>query len=230
MKVLVGTTVAAYKLDQHSRSWLLNRRGVEDAASTLGAEVGYFAAVQTDGRGLAHYDRFLRPGEADSWQFSVDYGNSTVLNEDRLASICAGRNLITERAMRGNYTHILFVDTDVELPAAIVPRLAALDYPIVGAHVPTYGRTGPAVDRYPAKWDVQCHWNTAGCLLVERELFRVLRWRWDIYGGLTDDPCYGADAERLGFPTLVRHDTVANHHPPSITSYHLRGHDLGVYR
>lgn len=74
------------------------------------------------------------------------------------------------------------------------------------------------------------HMNTAGFLLVQRALFRQLRWRTDPDLGLTDDPCYDADAAALGFPTWVREDCVAQHYPMSIGPVEVRGHDLAIYR
>lgn len=83
---------------------------------------------------------------------------------------------------------------------------------------------------YPREWDVQEHMNTAGFLLVQRDLFRRLRWRWDLDAGMTDDPCYHADALALGVPTYVRHDVIGRHWPEQIPALEARGYDLTVAR
>jgi hypothetical protein len=71
------------------------------------------------------------------------------------------------------------------------------------------------VPEYP--FPVQSHMNTAGFLLIAREVFRRLRWRFDLEAGLTDDPCYYRDAkELLGVPTYVRKDVIGRHWPEAI--------------
>lgn len=84
-----------------------------------------------------------------------------------------------------------------------------------------------AGDRVPS---VRVHMNTAGFLLVHRDLFTRLRWRTDLDNGHTDDPCYDMDARALGYPTLVREDCVAVHYPESIPPLEYRGHDLAIHR
>jgi hypothetical protein len=112
-------------------------------------------------------------------------------------------------------SHILHLDADMCPPGDCLPKLLAMRHPLVGGEVPTYNLHGPVVPEYP--FPVQSHMNTAGFLLVAREVFRRLRWRFDLEAGLTDDPCYHADAcDLLGIPTYVRKDVRGRHWPESI--------------
>jgi hypothetical protein len=73
---------------------------------------------------------------------------------------------------------------------------------------------------------------TAAFVMLRRDLFRRLRWRWDLDMGDSDDPCLWKDARDLyGVPTYVRKDVVGRHHPECIPAIELRGHaDMTVYR
>jgi hypothetical protein len=82
---------------------------------------------------------------------------------------------------------------------------------------------------FPEGASVQEHWNSAGALLVRREVFRWVRWGWDPAVGLTDDPSYQQAAEKMGFGmTWVRHDSLWHHE--ALTPLEYRGHDLSVQR
>ena len=226
--ILIGATCAPYKADDPGSllSWLANAEKIQASY-----EVEFFAALEVDARGLEPLKPLtveLEEIGGSYWTFSVDDGATTIDGRNRLARICAGRNLITQKAHDTGASHVLFVDTDVTLPDDAVLRLLEVDWPVAGLNVPTYCLDGPKVDGYD--FDVREHMNTAGCLLVAREAFRRLRWRWDLDEGLTDDPCYHADAAALGWPTRVRHDVQAAHYPPQIGPVEHRGHDLKVYR
>lgn len=71
----------------------------------------------------------------------------------------------------------------------------------------------PAPEGYPAEALVQEHWNTAGFLMVRREVFTSVAWHYNLDKGLTDDPAYqAATAAKFG-PTWVRHDIEGMHVP-----------------
>jgi hypothetical protein len=218
---------------------------VRDDARSAGHDVRYFAALETDARGLDPYRVTMRAFAelaelgipADYWTFSLDTGEAEVTTTDRLVRICTGRNLVIEAALRdADVTHILFVDSDLELPGDALSKLLEMDWPIVGGDVPHYGLHGPAV-AHPAdssasrdtvrsmtgrKWafgwwefPVQEHWNTAGFLLVERHVVRRCRWGTDHHHGgeLSDDPWFAERVKQeFGYPTFVRKD-VQGHHP-----------------
>lgn len=186
--------------------------------------------------------------------FSLDRGEHAIGSGNRFAGICTGRNLIVDHALETGAEWIYFADSDIIAPDDILPRLLEVGWPVVGGHVPTYCLDGPPVMgpraempptgmrlpsemRYwgtrgnrPENADVRRHWNTAGSLLMHRDAFRRVPWRFDPDTGQTDDPATQAELERLGIPTLVRHDVVCRHVPEIIGPLEGRGHDLTVYR
>lgn len=257
--LLVASTVAAYKADkaEYVESWLTW------AEEWRAGGARFFCAVQQRGRDerdrLDHLRARLRALEATTWLFSVDEGETSVGNSQRLTGICTGRNLAHEFAQRDRSIEaILFLDTDVCPQWDAPERLLEVQAPVVGGTIPTYGLDGPkadlaagqddawwlrsadtgslvpisVVDRpWPEGADVHEHWVSAGFLLVRRDAFRRLRWRWDLDAGSTDDPCFQADAvEVYRHQTLVRHDVIAHHQPGAIAPFDQRGHDLTVVR
>jgi hypothetical protein len=184
------------------------------------------------------------------WTFSMDTGATAYGTGERLARITTGRNLITEMANRIGAEWILHVDSDVVAPADSLPKLFEMCWPIVGGDVPDYVLSGPDVKAPPPlpagaseKWvkrvgalvsiaggydfPVQQHWTTAGFLLVHRDIFSQIRWRTDPLAGMTDDPCYAADALRLGWPTLVRRDMQVEQ-LANLVAVEERGYDLAI--
>ncbi len=218
--IVVGATCAPYKLDDAAEhlAWLSERAAMEADAASAGFRLAWFVALEHHG---ANPSASPFGGLVDDeWGFSIDTGATRIDGYERLVRICTGRNLIVEYAMRRDADWILFLDTDVTPAPNSVSGLLALNWPIVGGEVPGYrlsgrrvkfispvGRWGGVRYRFP----VQAHWNTAGYLMVHRELYRKIRWRID--PPLTDDPCYAFDAVQLGFPTLVRKDVVGDHRP-----------------
>lgn len=237
--ILVGATIAPWKCDgKEELLWLENAEAmVRDSICDL----HYMVVLEVDARGLEPYRALLKRMECLSqytvWTFSFDDDADKWDSGNRLVRICTGRNFVTEFANRQMHcSHILYQDTDITIPADSVNKLLELGWPIVGGDVPSYCLGGEPVrfrpgfavselDAYCAhlrhgdfnnvrySFPVETHMNTAGFLMVSRRLFRVLRWRYDLEGGLTDDPCYEADAHRLGFKTLVRKDVIGLHPP-----------------
>lgn len=158
------------------------------------------------------------------WNYLINETANRVTNDARLAGICAGRNLAHEYAQRDrDISHILFLDTDLQPPVDAIDRLLRLDHPVVGGHVPVYCLDGPRVEEVDG--DVREHWNTAGFLLVARDVFRTVRWRWDLEADMTDDPAFAHDVRLLGFgPTWVDHEVIGLH--PPLVPFDQRGHDL----
>lgn len=232
MTVLVATTLAPYVMgrdEEYWSSWISNREAFNFHECEL------FAALEVDGRGEKVFDelkgRMRQLGPSAFWSFSINNGDTEYTSSNRLSRICTGRNLITEYAtQRGDITHILFLDADVRPADELVAELLLMDTGVCGADVPTYCLSGPPAPAYlfPQSWDVREHMNTAGCLLVRRDVFRALRWRWDGEAGMTDDPCYHADAKLLGHPTYVRHDTQCLHYPAVLPPMEQRGHDRSI--
>lgn len=236
MTILVATTVAPYIMenredpsDLYWSNWLSNPRALKAA----GEQVEFFAALEMDGRGVGVFDplkgAMRRVGPSNFWEFSLTTGDTEFNSSNRLSRICTGRNLISEYAsQRQDITHILHLDADTRPARSLLPLLLAMNAGICGAEVPTYCLSGPSAGGFPESWQVQQHMNTAGCLLVRREIFRAIRWRWDQDAGMTDDPCYYEDAKAMGYPTYVRHDTQCEHYPPVLPPLEQRGHDRRI--
>lgn len=219
MKILVAATIPSYIAQYTNRelwgSWLKNRQDAD-----------YFAALETDGRGIAPFETLLQE-VPNYWTFSITDNATEITSDNRIIRICTGRNLISHYAMVNNYSHVLFIDADVSIPPDGLEAMLDVDWPIVGLNIPTYCLDGDRAYRYP-NMDVREHWNSAGCLLVERQLFTRVKWRVDSDKGMTDDPCYGNDCKALGFPTYVRHDIEAKHYPESIGPLEQRGYDRSI--
>lgn len=247
-RVLVASTIPAFAMGTPDWSWWL-KNWAEIKFNTLqaGHEVEWLAVLQEDGRGRGVFDPLTveMPNRAICgldmslrW-FSLDLGVDEWTTGTRLAGIVTGRNLIIDHAIRHGHDWIYFADSDIEAPDDVLPRLLEMDWPVCGAHVPTYCLSGPFArndwrgrirdvgERYE---DTQVHWNTAGSLLVRRDLFTRVPWRIDPDAGQTDDPATQAEMERLGYPTLVRHDVICRHHPDQVSGFEHRGLDRTVYR
>lgn len=214
-------------------SWLANAEAVK---ASVDEEVLYYAAIEVDGRGLAPFERFIARLEevGGTYQvFSFDDGAAEMTTGNRLVRIVTGQNFGSHFAVEHrSCTHCLFVATDVVMPDDVLPRLLEMQWPICGLNIGTYCLDGPTVQTGPlayqgrpvpfGEWDVRVHMQSAALLLVERDLFRRLRWRTDGDAGMTDDPCYHADAKALGWETLVRHDVQAGHYPECLGSMESR--------
>ena len=240
-ELVIGTTVPPFKaVDNEDVQWLEGAEQIAQHAFGIGfSKVTFFVAIELDARGpglftpLIHLMNELEKAvsgvECVQWKFAIDDGADVIGASNRLVRICTGRNLIHEYAMRSdNVTHILFVDSDLIIPTDSVPKLLEMNYPIAGGDVPSYCLGGPVREEY--SFPVQEHWNTAGFLLVSRDVFRKVRWRHDIYDqGATDDPCFALDVVEAGFgPTHVRKDLIGIHKP--LKPLEGRGHDLAIHR
>lgn len=227
--IVLGTTLAAFAMDRRDTwgAWLYTLEDMRE----LGHDVQPFVAIEVDGRGLAPFtpllDR-LREAHGEHWTFALDDGRVRVTTSNRLRHLTMGQNLVTEYATAHGATHLLFCAADCAPPADLV-KLLEMRHPLVGPEVRTYCLSGPAVDGYD--FPVQRHMLSAACVLIERSVFKRLRWRVDPDLGTTDDPSYELDArELLGVASYCRKDVSARHFPESIGAIESRGHDLRVYR
>jgi hypothetical protein len=240
-EIVVGTTAAPFKATSAEvTQWLECANSMALRAMSAGfKKVHFFAALEVDSRGRAPYqDLLARMAEVEKsherivcnqWFFAIDDGSKKIDPVNRLIRICTGRNLVQEYALRQkNMTHILFLDSDLKVSADSIPMLLEMEHPIVGGSVPSYCLAGPTIDRYP--FPVERHWNTAGFLMVERDVARKVRWRSDVHdSGASDDPCYNQDAKDFGFGnTLVRKDLIGVHKP--LVPLTKRGHELEIQR
>lgn len=227
--IVVGTTLTNFVMDD-PRSWghwLLNsdvlRKSHPDG-------VRYFAAVEVDGRGDAPFAplyKKLKHIDGEHFTYRLDDGRTEVTSRNRFRHIVTGRNLVIDYAVQHGATHVLFLDADVMPDPETLPKLLAMDHGVVGGEVGSYCLKGPKVDKYP--FPVEEHMNTAGYLLVRRDVFNRIRWRWEL--GMSDDPCFHRDAiDLLGVPTYVRKDCIGQHWPPNVIQLEQRKHDRTVIR
>lgn len=233
--IVVASTTAAWKCNERDElAWLLVAEKMRESSPV---PVVFFCTVQMDPDPEADFPSgTLRPRldevGGDYWDFSLHAGWSRTTRQ-RLIGITTGRNLIREYALRDtDATHVLFLDSDVEPDLECISKLLELDHPVVGGDIPAYCLKGPevmdgddvqrnalgqivlrrGVPRFP--FPVQEHWNTAGFLLVRRDVLAEVAWRWNPDAGYSDDPCFAADVERAGFgKTWVRKDCVGKHAP-----------------
>ena len=227
MTILVATTIAPYKVDGTELNWLTHA-----AAWREQHDARFFAAIEVDARGMAPFERFclrLRELGGNWWSFQIDDGASEITTENRLLRICTGRNLSTEAALRDpSVSHVLFLDSDVSPAANSIPELSRLKRPLAGGEISTYCLSGPKVITSDQKI-VEEHWNTAGYLLVRRDVLRSVRWGWDPDGGLTDDHWYQQSAEKLGFGVTWVHKGIVGTHLP-LCPLETRGIDRTIHR
>jgi hypothetical protein len=235
MTILIATTVAPYKASIGEASWwLMNSTKQVENLKAAGHDTKFLCVAEVDSRGKEPYrgdliERFAYVGEIPGvstvwWEFRMSTGDVLVDGNNRLKRICTGRNLIQEYATEhADISHILFVDSDLVIPEDAAVRLLEVEWPIVGGDVPAYCLNGPEVEGY--EFPVQEHMNTAGFLMVSRQVFTRLRWRWNPDVGMTDDPCYHADAIDAGFGvTRVRKDVVGLHQA-TLVPMEQRGYD-----
>lgn len=247
--ILVATTLAAYVMDQPDTwgAWL--RHAEAYRADVAPRRVDFFAAIEVDARGVEPFrpllDRLtelgLRTGgSATWWTFALDDGRTEVTTGNRLRHITVGQNLANDRACSGDYGHMLFAAADCAPPPDALGKLLQVwdvvdDAHVVGAYCSTYclpfqpvpaGAVplGTFVDA-----DTLCF--SAAAVMLDRDAFRRLRWRWDADAGMSDDPCLQHDAwYNHGWPTYVRLDVEARHYPESVPAIERRGHDMRVVR
>lgn len=251
--IVVGTTLAAFVMDDPD-SWGAWLYGAEDLRAGWTGGVEFFAAIEVDARGLAPFgpllDRLSELG-GHHWTFQLDDGRTTVTTENRLRHLAFGENMASDFATATGASHLLFMAADCQPPPDALPKLVEVDYPIVGGHVSTYGLNGPESHHHPQcrtlaqpcdifecnctwfKADVRAHMPTAAFVLLQRNFFKTIKWRYDPDLGLSDDPAMYHDAQHilhLDPPAVVRHDVVGRHFPDCIGPIETRGHDMAVHR
>lgn len=245
-KIVVASTTAAWKCDgREELTWLRNAEAMRKHAADVGHEVEFFLAIETDARGVAPFDAIVdRICDLDGhvWRYSLDDGSDEILSGNRLIRICMGRNLAQEHAMRNQASHLLFLDTDVLADEDCIPKLLELQHPVVGGNVGAYCMDGPVVPpldtvysevphrNFPDGIEVKAHWNTAGFLMVERQVFSRVAWHYDLDAGLTDDPAYQRETRELFGETWVRYDVIGRHVGALVAVEERTDADRHIYR
>jgi hypothetical protein len=234
-KIIVGTTLptmAMGDLDAWS-SWLKHAEIQQAIAVDLGFELRHFAAIQTDARGIEPFAPLLsRLAElgGEVWVYSLDDGRTSIGMTNRWRHIVVGQNLVADYCQSDPAVEwLLFLAADCAAPSDIVPRMLEMGHPLVAPYISTYGLRGPTVPGFD--YHVENAMASAAALFIHRDVFRKIRFRWDLDAGMSDDPCYHHDAKTLlGIDTYVRHDVLARHYPEAVGDYESRGYDTTVVR
>lgn len=238
--ILVGTTLAAYVMDQVDtwEPWMRNAEALQ-ASHPEGVE--YFAAIEIDGRGLEPFGPFIERLVAVGgkyWVYLLDDGRTSVTTANRLSHLSMGQNLVSHYATAAGATHLLFMAADTMPPDDVIPRMLELGHPMCAPYLTTYQLRGPQVHKSASGIDYDAHGfkvmqaiPSAACVFIDRELFKRIRWRIDPDLNMTDDPSYAYDSEHLfGVPPHVRYDVLARHFPEAVGAIETRGHDMKVVR
>lgn len=235
--IVIGTTLAAFAMDQEDAwgSWIKNAENVKKEYKDFSGseDIKYFAAIQIDGRGIEPFSKLIKRLEdvgGEYWTFMLDDKRTKVDMRNRWRHIAFGQNLINEYAQSDiSCTHVLFTGADCMPPDNVMEKLLEMNHPIVSPYISAYGLNGKDIDEYD--YPVMNAMATPACLLVSREVFTKIRWRWDAASGLSDDYCFHNDTkEFLNIDTYVRKDLSAKHYPESIGDYKSRGFNLDVVR
>jgi GT2 family glycosyltransferase len=155
--------------------------------------------------------------------------------------IVRSRNLLLQKAMRGGYDYFFSLEQDVIVQPDTLTRLLSHGKPIVSGYYANkrliqiqhnktgemkrtmvelplaYMRTdeGEVRRAHPGqlrnKGLVEVGAVGVGCLLIAREVFTRLRFRYDPQKESFDDMHFSEDAEKLGYKLYVDGDTIATH-------------------
>lgn len=259
MTVIVGTTLTTFAMQDPDAwsSWLRNAERQQAMAQAEGHELVHFAAIETDARGIEPFADLVNAIDSlggEWWTYTLDDGRTKVdMGGSRWRHITMGQNIVTEYCQsRPDVDWLLFLAADCAAPSDIVPRMLEMQHPLCAPYITTYGLRGPLACRsaewvaddetgsgwwdergpaYPAEWGVEDAMASAAAIWIARDVFRRIRWRWDLDEGMSDDPCFHHDAlHLLGLPTHVRHDVLARHYPEAVGDYESRGYDTTVVR
>lgn len=140
------------------------------------------------------------------------------------SGISANREKLVNGAMKGDTTHILFIDEDMSFAPHTLQVLASRRKPVVGCNykmrVPGKGFTALATDkksRIITNEDSTglepCHYTGFGFCLIERWVFEKVERPWFLIGYNTDthtytteDAGFARQLEKAGVEWLVDHD------------------------
>lgn len=167
-----------------------------------------------------------KPYDFDVWDIPMS-SHRTVPQFDqdtaRLSPIVMSRNMALEKAMHPDFSHILFIDSDVNARPDGLQQLLRANKGLVGGVVPGRGVHRHAryifgIRRYDNGLIV-CDHGTCGYLLITRHIYEIVRFRHGphpvhraVY--LSEDPAYAADAEYMGFTDgwYIVPEALSEHH------------------
>lgn len=228
----MGTTIPAFAMQDQDTwgAWLYNAKLLQDDHP----DIEFFAALEIDGRGAKVFRPLIEQAEKLGIPFSyftflLDDGAREINTGNRLRRITTGQNLVSDYCRSNPATKwLLFLAADLCPEPKAISKLLEIDHPIVGGEVSTYCLDGPKVESF-TEFPVHNQMATAAFVMLHRDVFNKISWRWDLDNGDSDDPCLWKDAQNLlGFPTYVRKDCIGTHYPVSISAIEVRvpGRDM----
>lgn len=123
--------------------------------------------------------------------YSMTRGIQADLINESVTGVAKCRNALVEQALKGNYTHIFFIDSDMYFPMTILEDLLKHDKDIVGV---TYvGRTHPTFmlgypkheqDKLATSGLIEAETMPGGLMLIKTDVFRKVPqpWYFESYG------------------------------------------------
>lgn len=163
-----------------------------------------------------------------SWRKIPEYDQHQV----RLAPIVTARNMAIDYALSHQATHLLFIDSDVIPEPDGLEKLLSLDKSLCGGLVPGRGAHSNVKYIFPGKVGIfdggnekfpapenaiVCGHGTCGYMLIRRNVFGRLRFRWgddpEVPGQmLSEDPAYCEDWFRISDePFYIHKEATAQH-------------------
>lgn len=230
----VGTTLCGFAMEREFlwKAWLYE---AESLQASVKDEVRFFCAIETDSRGTDIFKSLTSTLEeigGEYWFFSLDDGRTSITTSNRGRHLCTGFNLVSEWATANGATHLLQMAADTRAPADVLPKLLEVDMSAVACAVSTYfGDYSQHTSVPNTSLPLVFPPATSACVLLQREVFKTLKIRWDPDEGMTDDPSLARDVKvLLNKQVVTRKDCVAVHYPESISSIETRfpGLDMSV--
>lgn len=169
------------------------------------------------------------PVHMDVWNCSSTWAKKPQFDQDqaRLNPIMTARNMSIQAAQGLQATHLFQVDADVVVPTNSIERLLEINRPLVGGSVPGrgvhstiwYGKKAvrDLTENLPSHL-IEMEYCTCGFLLIERQVFDVLKYRSGPHNKvksamLSEDPAYGTDAHDVWeFPWWTVDTTLVAEH------------------
>lgn len=168
------------------------------------------------------------------WFYSVDTNACVEASgtHERLKHIMTGRNLINQFCVDNHSSHLLGLDSDVEIQdPKFLTRMLAFNHSFVSGLIDVFAFcqhlkfTKEAmskmaafrhrlaeleVKKAPEPW-INTSLVSGGFILLSRELFQSVPWRIDLDRGWTEDSCLCQDAARKGHPIVLLPTLIAKH-------------------
>jgi hypothetical protein len=158
--------------------------------------------------------------------YSMYKGIETSMINESVTGVAKCRNALVQEALKGDYTHTLWIDSDMYFPHTILEDLLKRDKDIVG--VPYVGRAHPAfLLGCPANKEDEL--RTSGCVAAKTMPGGLMLVRIDVYRNMSEPWYYEAYGYKgnvqLQFRQVLR-DAFADPVPSTVIDELLRNKTL----